>query len=564
MTGAAALGAAVLVFVTLLLPSAPQRLSAPAWRPGGAVVPGTFHVHTTRSDGTGSVDEVAGAAARAGLRFVIFTDHGDATRRPDAPTYRSGVLCLDAVEISTNGGHYAALGLAAAPYPLGGEAREVVEDVARLGGFGVATHPDSAKTELKWGGWDQAFDALEWLNADSEWRDERAPRLVATLLAYPFRPAATVAALFDRPATLERWDREAGRRRVFALAGADAHARGAWRAEGDPYQGRPLLRAPSYEASFGAFSLRVTLDRPLSGRADEDASALLTALRAGRVHTIVDAFARPGAFEFTARHGHAILREGDAVAPGEDAVILRARSNGPPGSRIVLFRDGHEVTRVTAGELVHATNRQGAYRAEAWLPGSGERPMPWAASNPIFVGARYLAPAGEPGATPFPVAGPVVATFETRAGWHVETPPGSAGEIQAGEKEVRLRCRLGRERAGQSPFAALGYEGPLPANASALGFRGSAAQPMRVSVQVRVPDRGPGERWARSIYLDARPREIVVPFAEMRPAGRTGSSLPRAGELRTILFVVDTAHAKPGSRWEFTLSDLRVLGPAPR
>ena len=74
-------------------------------------VRGAIHVHTSRSDGTGTVDEVAAAAARAGLAFVVFTDHGDATREPDAPRYRSGVLCIDAVEISTRDGHLIALGL---------------------------------------------------------------------------------------------------------------------------------------------------------------------------------------------------------------------------------------------------------------------------------------------------------------------------------------------------------------------------------------------------------------------------------------------------------------------
>src|SRR5262245_55919100 len=65
------------------------------------VVYGAYHVHTNRSDGTGSPDEIADAAARAGLTFVIFTDHGDATRAADAPQYRHGVLCIDAVEIAT-------------------------------------------------------------------------------------------------------------------------------------------------------------------------------------------------------------------------------------------------------------------------------------------------------------------------------------------------------------------------------------------------------------------------------------------------------------------------------
>src|SRR5437773_1293062 len=137
--GTAALVAAVVVFAAVTLP--PARLLLPAESDGA--VPGIVHVHTIRSDGRGTPDEIAAAAARAGLKFVVFTDHGDATRTPDRPMYRSGVLCLDAVEISTTGGHYIAIDMPASPYPLGGEARDVVEDVKRLGGFGIAAHPDS-------------------------------------------------------------------------------------------------------------------------------------------------------------------------------------------------------------------------------------------------------------------------------------------------------------------------------------------------------------------------------------------------------------------------------------
>ena len=43
--------------------------------------------------------------------------------------YLHGVLCIDGVEISTDDGHYVALGLGPTPYPLGGAAAAVVEDV---------------------------------------------------------------------------------------------------------------------------------------------------------------------------------------------------------------------------------------------------------------------------------------------------------------------------------------------------------------------------------------------------------------------------------------------------
>ena len=58
----------------------------------------------------------------------------------------------------------------AAPYPLGGEPRDVVEDVRRLGGFGIVAHPDSPKPELRWRDWTAPFDGIEWLNPDTSWR----------------------------------------------------------------------------------------------------------------------------------------------------------------------------------------------------------------------------------------------------------------------------------------------------------------------------------------------------------------------------------------------------------
>src|SRR5688572_24851957 len=132
--------AAGALYVLFTLPPRPIQLDGPSSPP--TVVAGAYHVHTERSDGTRSIDEIAAAASRAGLKFVIFTDHGNGTRPPEPPAYRHGVLCIDAVEITTNSGHVIALGLTGAtPYPLGGDAADVIEDVHRWGGRAVLAHP---------------------------------------------------------------------------------------------------------------------------------------------------------------------------------------------------------------------------------------------------------------------------------------------------------------------------------------------------------------------------------------------------------------------------------------
>ncbi len=345
LVAAAALASVAAVGALLLLPPLPASAPAAAWAPSLTTARGVFHVHTTRSDGTGTVDDVAAAAATAGLQFVILTDHGDATRMPDPPAYRSGVLCIDAVEISTTGGHYAALGLGRAPYPLAGEPRDVVEDVRRLGGFGVVTHPLSPKADLAWLGWEAEVDGFEWLNGDSVWRDASLPRLLGAAWAYPFRAASSIASLYDRPKAIARWDALLRNGPVVGLAGADAHARLGLREGPEPYASRVLVRAPSYEAVFKVASLRVVLQRPLTGNAARDADAIVAAIRAGHVHSVVDALAAPPFFEFTATSGGASAVEGDSL-PGTEPFVIRVRSNPPAGGWIVLFRNGAEVHRV--------------------------------------------------------------------------------------------------------------------------------------------------------------------------------------------------------------------------
>src|SRR4051794_30504345 len=178
----AAIVAAVFIFLLATLPPSPVKVTAPV-NPDVTrrIVSGAYHIHSSRSDGAADKDAIAVAAARAGLAFIILTDHGDGMRIPDPPAYLHGVLCLDAVEISTNGGHYVALDMQPSPYPLGGEPAAVVEDVKRLGGFGIVAHPDSPKPELAWKDWDAPFDGIEWLSADSEWRDESRARLARVL-----------------------------------------------------------------------------------------------------------------------------------------------------------------------------------------------------------------------------------------------------------------------------------------------------------------------------------------------------------------------------------------------
>ena len=381
--------AAVALFALATLPPRQVHLESPGWQ-GSAhpVVRGALHVHSLRSDGGGSVDEIAAAAARAGLQFVVLTDHGDGTRRPDPPTYREGVLCIDAVEISTSGGHLIAIDLPQAPSSIRGEPAAVAAEVTRLGGFGIVAHPESLKPGLRWRDWSTDFGGIEWLNADSQWRDEPIGRLLRLLLQYPWRPPETMASLLDRPVdSLNRFDTLTRRRRIVALGGSDSHARiDAWRGDDDPDRAG-MLNFPSYEQSFRTFAIRVELDEPPVGTATHDAAALLRALKGGRVYTAIDALATPAPFEFSARSGDLTARMGDELRI-DGPIALEARAAGPPGTEIALVRNGEVVLTTEDHTLRHTAPAEPAvFRVEVRLARApGDPPIPWIVSNPIYVG----------------------------------------------------------------------------------------------------------------------------------------------------------------------------------
>lgn len=563
MTWLRRLTAAIIVIlataVAFSLPPAREPLAITSAVPAGAR--GAIHIHTRRSDGTGTIDDVAAAAARAGLKFVIITDHGDGTRTPEAPAYRQGVLIIDAVEISTENGHLVALGIDRPPYPLGGEGRDVMDDVARLGGMSIVAHPGSTKPDLRWTDWDAPFDGLEWLNGDSEWRDESRVDLLRSLLTYPFRPVESVGRLLDRPvAVMQRWDALVQQRKVVAVAASDAHARLALRSAPDPYDGSAALRLPGYERLFDAFSIVIPQFR-LSQDAGDDARRVIEEIRSGHVFSSIDAIATPAAVSFTAMSGTRRASGGDAL-PLDGPVMVRVASNAPGRSTTSLFKDGRVVATSTQAVLeFEGPAAPAVYRAEIGLQHApGTPPVPWIVTNPIYAGRLEQTATGatRPAAKTFsPVYenGPVSV-------WSIERSQQSAGAVdlaraEGGGTQVRWRYALGGSRDDGPYVALVTAAGPAIAEFDRIVFSIRADKPTRLALQLRAPRGTAGDRWQQAFYVDTAPREVTVFFDDLHPRGTTATGKPALRDVQALLWVVEPPNTPLGASGQVWLDHVR-------
>lgn len=342
-----------------------------------------MHLHSTHSDGTGTVPEIAAAGERAGVDAVLLTDHDslEAKRHGEEGWYGS-TLVLVGEEISPpNANHYLAFGLDREISHRGRSAAEICAAVTEAGGFGFAAHPFSRGSER----FRRGAGGMPWRDLDATglggielWSfvTDTAERLgsIRDAIRFVARPGAFV----DHPPerNLAEWDRLCAERSVTAIGGLDAHQFGVRVA------GRVPLRLMAYERSFRYLRTHVLCDDPLSGDAAADRERIYAALRAGRCYIAMDALAPSRGFYLRAE-----ARERAAVM-GEEAAFddgpWRLRARAPHAAELRLLRGGVELARVQGREVEAEAAAPGAYRVEARVVAGG-RARTWIISNPVYL-----------------------------------------------------------------------------------------------------------------------------------------------------------------------------------
>lgn len=344
------------------------------------------HLHSTHSDGTGTVAQIAAAARRNALDVVLLTDHDTLeARRRGEEGWQDGVLVLVGEEISplTRDNHFLAFGIDEEVDHTGRSGAEIAAAVTEAGGFGFLAHPFSRGSER----FRRIGDGMPWRDLEGArytglevWSfvtdTVESLRSVREVLRFVARPEEVVD--HPPPGNVAEWDRLCAHRPVVAIGGLDAHQIGIRVA------GRVPLRLMSYARSFRHLRTHVLCQELPTGELGHDRAEVYHALQAGRCYLAMDSLAPARGFAFWA-HGEG----GAQLAMGQEAFggqwTLRARLPRP--ARLRLLRDGAEVSCVHGAELDHRAQRPGVYRVEAHLEARG-RERTWIMSNPVYLRVR--------------------------------------------------------------------------------------------------------------------------------------------------------------------------------
>ncbi len=374
----------------LLIQSESPRSAAPT-AAGSAPVPGpelpprysgAIHVHSTYSDGGGTVAEIVRAGQHAGLDFLFLTDHDTLQPRFDGHQgYHDGLLLLVGEEVNTSAGHLLALGVGKdvdQDGPLGLPA--LIEEISEAGGVSIAAHPTGRRP---WTDWTvEKMDGLELLNANSDWRDDGVLELLRALVFLPFLPDGVFNSLVDRPEEAIRlWMHRARRQPVTVIGSVDAHER-------IPLWGERHLSFPTYERMFGLIRTYVITGTELTGDAGADEAALVEALRRGSCYVVLEGYEPAPGFSFELTMGPDRVSMGSSVGfKAGERLHVTAPSSGPV--RIRLYRDEVPLIETEGHELFVEIPGPGVYHTEVYQMRStllrGERQRLWIISNAIRV-----------------------------------------------------------------------------------------------------------------------------------------------------------------------------------
>lgn len=333
---------------------------------------GAIHIHTVKSDGTGDIRKVAKAAKKAGLSWIIVTDHNYIDNDEGII---DGVIVIKGQEVSSQyNNHYLVIGTDKLFLPKQ-NLQETINEVNTAKGFGFAAHPDESKTRknshnpITWLDKSIEPNGIEIWNMFSNWGDNyNSENLITSAYSYFFKNN-----LITKPCneTLEWWDKLNLKYAdiIPAIGGVDAHELIVKRCF------VPLKIFP-YEYSFKTITNEVILKEKLSNDFNTAKNQIINAIKSGN-NVIFNKIRYDDEFDFNITNSNSIVYAGAKIKL-DDLTFLNINLN--KDANILVFKDGLKYNEIRGKTFKIHLIEKGKYRIEVRIKGFGA-----IYTNPIII-----------------------------------------------------------------------------------------------------------------------------------------------------------------------------------
>lgn len=345
-----------------------------------------LHMHTTYSDGTGSHQDIANAAIKAGIDAVLVTDHNVLVAGKEG-YHRDGkrrVLMLIGEEVHDQArqpqkNHLLVFNAQREVATFANDPQILLDNVRRAGGLSFIAHPNDKdchpirEPAIDWVDWQvQGYTGLELWNHLSELKSS-SPTILH-IAFYVFFPH--LMSNGPEPETITRWDAlHSQGKRVVAIGGSDAHALVA--------RAGPIKRLVyPYEWHFRGVNTHLMTPTALSGDLDTDRKMVYEALAAGHCFLGYDLPASTRGFRFSAKGREQEYCMGDETDI-KQGITLQVHTPRP--AEIHLLKDGIPIRTWKDRQAgSHSPTEPGVYRIVVYLRRWGKM-RTWIISNPIYL-----------------------------------------------------------------------------------------------------------------------------------------------------------------------------------
>lgn len=320
---------------------------------------GSYHLHSTFSDGRLSISEIAEEARKAGLNFLMLTDHGDPNLEASLNSgYLKGIYVIGGSEVGLYEGHSTLFFYKPGAYRLPPDASSYLREVHRQNSFAIIAHPFDRK--VPWKGSYKGFDGIELLNFASCMRSSPFFKKVSFLLYYPFSYRSLLKLIFTPSKNFRKWDSLLSQgEKIYGFFATDAHGK------------TGPIPLPSYERVFRLVNLVICTEK--SHLQEED---LISSIKQGNFYNLIR-YPPSGyeTFEFYAVKEGKKISQGSLLPPPA-TLFIRIPENR--GAKAYLIHDGRRT--VLRKRKITLRAEKGYYRVEVFY-----RDRPWIVSNPIFL-----------------------------------------------------------------------------------------------------------------------------------------------------------------------------------